>query len=120
MKTKVNVSMAMIASLWLATSCASSSTRGASREVITPIPEVNPTRVRFEIENLPASAFPKLSAEDRALPARERARVELWRYAERVITERGWCPKGTLPFKGSSAEIGAGRYIDRFTIECKQ
>lgn len=83
------------------------------------MPSTNPTRIRFEIENLPLSSFPKLSVAEQALPARERTRLELSKYAERVISERGWCPNGIYPLTGSSVDVGGGRRVDKFTIECK-
>ena len=115
----VALSSAMIV-FGVETSCASDPTGGIPREVITQVPQINPTTIHFEIENLPVGAFPKLTATEEALPSQERGKLAYARYAERVAIERGWCTKGVYPPNEVSVAMGAGRRITKFTVECKQ
>ena len=102
-----------------AASCSIDPTGGAPREVILPLPLDNPTEIRFEIENLPLSAFAELTPFEKSFPPQERVKIELKKYAERIARERGWCANGVKLPKSVSANIGAGRYITRFTVECE-
>ena len=118
-KNWFSLRLSFIATLLVA-SCASDPTGGVPREIITQVPQINPTMIHFELENLPASAFPKLTAAENALPAQERVKLEKAKYAERIAAERGWCPLGIYPLRAVTVQMGAGRRITRFTVECKQ
>ena len=100
-------------------SCSIDPTGGAPREVILPLPLDNPTEIRFEIENLPVSAFPELTPFENSFPPQERVKIEKKKYAERIAKERGWCPSGVKLPKSVTAHIGTGRYITYFTVECE-
>lgn len=109
----------MLASVF-STACASDPTGGLPRAAIREIPIGNPTEIYFELENIPASEYPKLSAEEKLVSSYDRVRMEKWKYAQKIANERGWCPFGVLPPKNVVAEIGAARRITRFKVECKR
>jgi hypothetical protein len=102
------------------TSCASDPTGGLPRAVIREVPIGNPTEIHFELENIPASEYPKLSAEENSMSSYDRVRMSEWKYAQKIANERGWCPLGVLPPKNVVGHVGGGRRITFFKVECVQ
>ena len=123
MRTIVNQRTKFIATAALLSglvSCVSDPTLTAPREIVTQIPQANPTVIHFEYENLPSSAYPTLTGEENALPSSQGILIWNKKYAERVARERGWCPNGVKAPKAVTGFVGAGRRITKFSVECEQ